>query len=722
MLRLYGVSASDLSAFATYLAVGLTLPGMLLIRCLYRGRRTLVEEIALGLALGYAIEVPAYIAARAAGLPLLVLAFPVGTYTLFLVVPRLRGHWKGGPRRASPLWWSWSIALVIVYLVVWSAATFFRANALTWPALALSHVDTPFHLSLIGELKHHLPPTVPAVAGEPLLYHWFVHAELAATSWVTGVEPVVLLLRLAMLPMLAALVVLVGVIALRVLESRPAALTAVLAALFMAAPSLHLGSNGVFTWGGIQDAAWISPSQTFGGVLFAPAVLLLIDILEDTDALGARRLGRWLLLAVFLVAVMGAKATYLPLLATGIAAVAGVEAMRRRRPPRPALIALGMTVTCLLFAQAVLFRGARQGLDFSPSSVSLHLWKEFTGRSDGPPPAAVIGLSFLFLACWLFTWSGVLGLLGRPRLLMRPAIVVMTGMGTAGLGAALLLGNIHLNQLYFLRATYPYMAVVTVYGLVTAVRGSRASPLTVAGAAGLGVAAAYLIPLCCGVEIPLAPGRPPALVYLPYIALAAVLLPAGIVLIVRRGRAGWALTLSMVAAIGLPAEAHARILAIVQGIAGARTEALAGPVTEPSVPRGALAAARWLRGHSNPDDLVATNDHVRWADPNSCDSRHSWVSALTERRVLVEGWAYTAKNWDRLRPGQGPECTRFWDIARLRSNDAAFLTPSPESIRRLWTDYGVRWLFSDERHAGQMARYATVRFRSGDTAVYQIHG
>ncbi|MFF4774307.1 hypothetical protein ACFY05_15730 [Microtetraspora fusca] len=718
-LRYYGVSVPDIALFVAYVALGLTIPGVLVIRSLYGRARSLAEEIALGSALGYTLEVLTYIPARAAGVPLLVLAWPVGAYTLFLAVPRLRRHWRGSARRGVPLWWSWSIALTITYLVAWSAVAFFRANAVTWPALGLDNVDASFHLSLIGELKHHMPPTVPAVAGEPLLYHWFVHAEMAATSWVTGIEPVILLLRLAMLPMLAALVVLVSAIALRVMNSRPGALLAVLAAIFLAAPSLYLGSNGIFTWGGIQDAAWNSPSQTFGALLFAPVILLLIDVFEGAS----RRGGRWLLLAVFLVALTGAKATYLPLLTVGLAAVAAVEAIKNRRWPHSPLFALGMTVACLLCAQLVLFQGARNGLSLSPFSVTAHVWRDLTGRAETPAPAVTVGLGIMYVMSWGITWSGVLGLLSRPRLLTRPAVVIMISMAAAGLGTAVLFGNLAADQLYFLRATYPYTGIVAVYGLVVLVRRSRVSPVRVACAAGVGLAFAYLIPLACGVEIPQRTGDSPAFLYLPYIVLLLLVVPTAIALIARYGGRGFALTLSMLAAIGLPAEAHARVLAVARITAGAQPEGVAAPPTEAAVPRGALAAGRWLRAHSGPDDVVATNGHCRWGNDNCCDGRHSWVSALTERRVLVEGWTYTAKNLDQLKPGQAQECAAFWDTARLGSNDQVFLKPSRESIRLLRTRYGVRWLFADERNAGRahdIANYATFRFRSGDFAVYEI--
>nr|BFE86341.1 hypothetical protein GCM10020093_089420 [Planobispora longispora] len=97
MLRLYGVSVTDTAWFAGYLLLGLTLPGVLVLRALHDGRRSLPEEIALGVALGYAVEVVVYIGARAVGAPLLVVAWPVVVYALFCAVPGLRRHWRGRP-------------------------------------------------------------------------------------------------------------------------------------------------------------------------------------------------------------------------------------------------------------------------------------------------------------------------------------------------------------------------------------------------------------------------------------------------------------------------------------------------------------------------------------------------------------------------------------------------------------------------------------------------
>ncbi|KAB8187237.1 hypothetical protein [Microbispora catharanthi] len=724
-LSRYGVRVSDMARFCGYVVACLAVPGTLLVRALYRGDRSRAEEVALGLALGYALEVFAYVAARAVGAPLLVLAWPVATYAAFLLVPRLRRHWRSAPATArSPVWWSWSLALVVAYLVIWSAVNFFRTQALTWPALGASYPDMPLHLAFIGEMRHHVPPTMPIVAGESLPYHWFVYAHYAAASWVTGVEPLVLLFRLGMLPMIAALVVLLGMAARRVTGSRAAALIALAAVFLVAAPNLYLGSvGGALVWKPVQS--WSSPTQTFGALLFVPVFLLLTDLLENRR----RNPREWLLLGVFLAAVMGAKATYLPLLTAGLAAVAVVEAVRRRRPPGPALAAVGMSAAFLMYAQFVLYGGVRGGTTVAPLSLMRVTWGGVVG--DGGPleasVAAVCGLTLLCVLSGAVAWCGTLGLLSRPRTLTRPAVVLSLGLGLAGLGVALLFGHPGLSEIYFLQAPYPYLAIVSVYGLVVVTRRSGTSPLSMVCAAGAGAVAAYCVRILCDVRVPLPAGEPLGVLALPYAALLVFvgLTAVGLVAARRGGPRSFALTLAVTSAFAAPAAWFTRVLPVTYKAPVVAAEDAERGARAEAMPQGVVTAARWLRDHSRPGDVVATNLHCRLGVDGPCDSRAAWVSALTERRMLVEGWAYATANLDRWSPGQVLWYLPFWDRERLRANEALFAAPSAQAARSLRDRYGVRWLFVDERLTVPGARLGDVaapRFRAGDFTVYEIAG
>ncbi|GAA1308846.1 hypothetical protein Psi02_25340 [Planotetraspora silvatica] len=716
----FGVSPGETARFAAYVFLCLAFPGQLLIRASYRGSLTLAEEIALGVTLGYAVEIPAYVAARAVGAPLLVLAWPVATYAAFLAVPRLRPHWRRPARKPAPAAWSWFIGLMVVYLVGWGAFTFFRSTALTWPALAASHPDLQFHLALIGELRHHMPPTLPMVAGEPLLYHWFVYAHLAAASWITGVDPVVLLLRLAALPMLAAFVVIVGTIGRRVIGSWPGAALAVVGTIFVAIPSLYLNANGLLLWTGVQHTPWMSPSQTLGALVFAPVVLLLVDLLEGRG----RAVRTWLLFAVLLLALMGAKATYLPLLVAGLSAVVAGDLVRRRRPRAPALTALAAAGACLAYAQFVLYGGASYATSVEPLSLMGPAWRDLTG-SDGqaaPGAASVLGIASLHVLSWAATWCGALGLLSRPRALGRPGVVLMIGVGAGGLGAILALGSPTLNQGYFLQAAYPYLAILAAYGVFAVARRERTPRPAIWCAAAAGLAVAYTIRTACAVTVPLGPDEPESALYLPHLLLVAVAAAAALTVVaLRRRLRAWTLVLVMMTAAAVPAAWQTRLQLLVDGTAASVAEdADEGPVTTPP---GAMAAARWLRAHSEPDDLIATNEHCRWGGETPCDSRHFWVTALSERRVLVEGWAYTPANLARWRPGAPLLSSPFWDGERLRVNDAVFTSPSAASVERLRDRYGVAWLVADESRVppgADIGAYATLRFRSGGYAVYRV--
>ncbi|EWT00477.1 hypothetical protein N865_15560 [Intrasporangium oryzae NRRL B-24470] len=119
-------------------------------------------------------------------------------------------------------------------------------------------------------------------------------------------------------------------------------------------------------------------------------------------------------------------------------------------------------------------------------------------------------------------------------------------------------------------------------------------------------------------------------------------------------------------------------------------------VTSATVSAEEASAARWLEGNSEPDDVVATNVHCRQKKTVPlCDSRAYWVTAFTQRRALVESWAYTAAAHEAHGVGGRPYSRQPFDDPRLFAlNEAAFSEPSAATLAAL-RDRGVRWLFAD---------------------------
>ncbi|HUR08791.1 MAG TPA: hypothetical protein VM347_40060, partial [Nonomuraea sp.] len=628
----------------------------------------------------------------------LVLACPVTVIAVFAAVPRLRRHWRPGAgagtaaRERMPVWCAWSLAAVVCYLVVWSALSFYRGHGLTWPGNATPYVDMPYHLALIGELKHHMPPTLPTILGEPLTYHWYVYAEMSATSWVTGIEPQTLLYRLSMLPMMAAMVVLVAVLGRRLTGHWWAGVAAVVVTYFAFCPEMYWGASNLFT-SRSMFTVWTSPTQTFGALLCAPVVLVLVGCLRREPA----GLGGWVLVAVLSAALTGAKATFLPLLLGGLVLVLVV-----RRWSRPALVGAGITLACLAFAQFVVFGGKGLGLVPAPFTSMRQVWGLVTdlgakqiARAPVWPSVALTGIHLMCLAC---VWAGLIGVLARRAVLRDPGMLLLLGIGAAGVGGAVLLGHPSASQYYFLEGARPYLSIASVAGMAALgrERGFAAAKWWVVLGAGLAVGVRALL----GPDVPVHGLFP---LVLPYLVLVLVVA----VVVLRRGPVALA-AVALLSGYAVPAT-------VTQGIGPSSHGA--PPVR--MVPQGAMEAGRWLRDHSSPDDVVATNAHCRPVGWQVCDSRHFWVSGYSERRVLVEGWAYAQSTMARSTPfGTSYLALPFADQARLAANDAVFRQPSAENIARLIHEYGVKWAFTENDTA--LDGFAKLRFRSGACSVYEL--
>jgi hypothetical protein len=645
VLAAYDTPMLETAIFGSYVVFGIALPGMLWLRLL-RGRSAHVsEDLAIGLAVGYCLEIAAYIAARAVGAPLLFLLWPTSTLVAFAAVPALRRHWHGdGSRR--PVWWSWSLAAILGYLLIYSAGTFFASHHLT--GTDTPYVDMPFHLALIGELLNHVPPQVPYVSGVPLGYHWFFYAEAAATSWATGIEPVTLLYRLSGLPMFVAFVVLTATAAQRLTGRSWTGPVAVAVALFgtVADPYGWVGTPVFDTQ--TLGVTWISPTNLFGLAMLAAMILILIDLLQPDT--GAPR-SYWLLMALLVFGCAGAKASLLPLLMVGLLFVVAGFAIIRRRLHRGAAAGLVLATFGLLLAEELLYRGSTDRPDIGLDSLRSLPVVSLVG-AEGAAGLSSLILPFagllVALVLWSFLWAGAYGLLARGRDSSVDApLALLAGIGAGALGAVTFLYYSGLSQTYFLTVAAGAFGVFVTAGIARLVpERARYSPFIacVSVAALLGAGAVLIINR-------IGPANAPTLaadhlagvlpvVVMPVLALLAVAIAACVVLGLAARK--WTTLQSAVPMF---------VIALMVGFSLPNVAVvLAAPIkggTPPglTVPADGINAARWLRDHSDTDDLVATNLHCAWYTTNfdSCNPVSSWVSAYSERRVLVEGWAYTSK-------------------------------------------------------------------------------
>jgi hypothetical protein len=733
----YGVGWRDLGAFGGYVILCLALPGTLVWRAARRRSGWLAEDVAPGLAIGYAMEVLGYLAARWIGAPLLVLAVPAGVVGAFLAARRLRRYWRTDSDAAGPpTGWLWAMAAIAGLLMFVTCVAYLRTKGVVY---SFESTDLPFHLALVGELRHHMPPQVPWVAGVPLRYHWFGYLDLAATSWVTGIEPETLVLRLYHLPLIAGLPVLLGVAAHR-LTGRwwPGPIAAVIT-FFVLAPDPYAWPSAppqrFVRFGPVDDGSllriglWVSTTQTFAALVCVPLIIVLIDLLRGRD----RGWRAWGLLVVLAVVLAGAKATYLPIMLCGLLATLLVNLVVTGTVHRPALLGAGLMLVVTAFAQVLLLRGAVHGMTVNPfDGLRMSGLAQVTGL--GREPLSVGGmavLAALTVLAWAVVWCGTAGLLLR-RQAADPAYALMLGVGAGGMAAVLTFSHYSYGQTWFLVAARPYLALAAAGGLAVLMGSGRVTRGQVSGLLASTAAGAALAWLLTAVG----PDRPPTVALAgrhavliamswPYFALVGFILAATAVLWISRAevnairRLAPALMVVGVTACGIPPSIE--LLADqVRTAAADRFRAVDRHRT--AMPAGVRDAARWLREHSDPDDVVATNAHCRSGPP--CNNLHFWFTAFAERRFLVEGWGYTAEANDVRDAAAGkPVFAPFWEPAKLADNDAAFRSPTASRIDLLRRAYGVRWLFVDERAgpvAPNLSGFARLRIRVGSCAVYEI--
>jgi hypothetical protein len=721
----YDTEWSAVLRFAVLLGVGISLPGTLCWRALRGNVDGFVADVAFGTGLGMALSMLTYLLTRAAGVPLLVLAFPLITIVLFGAVPGLRQHWRSaGPQ--VPRWWGWAVAAACVVAVAVIVRVGLALEPATFPGVAFGYVDMPYHLALAGELKHHVPPSVPYVAGEPLRYHWFFHAQLASMNWQSGIELDLLLRRL--MPMLVAVLPVVGAAALATRLSSRNQAGPVAAWLLVGVSSLDVygwnGAGGVAVANQFSTGVLIhSPTHAYGVPMLFFTVWVAACVLR---ACASR--GDWVLLLVGLVALVGAKATFIPMLVAGAGLAFVVRSLVTRRPDRDAAVLLAAAALVGVVGYAALYSGgAGNKLDFT-GTVRLYGPQLGFGRVDVADRPSVVSSTITYAVSWGLCAAGMLGF-ARRRTWRDPAAALMVGFVLAGLLASFAYSQWSGGQMYFARAVFPVAIVASAWGLTLLFDGARRALPLAAASFAVGLAAAWLTVQLTR-QRPDPKGRSTVVAWQsswPWLLVIGIAGVVGVILYVtlRRSLVGWWTAVGLVVVTLFGASSLAVPATLARPLSS--RHCADGPdrptCSRRQVPEGGELVARYVRAHSRPGDVIATNMHCVPADRHACDTRSFWLAGYAERRVLLEGWAYTDQANAWADAGENPVFHAFWDPAMQAANDIVFSTPTQANLVQLRDRHGVRWLVHDRSVAPvppELEALALGRFEAGSLTVYAL--
>jgi hypothetical protein len=135
-----------------------------------------------------------------------------------------------------------------------------------------------------------------------------------------------------------------------------------------------------------------------------------------------------------------------------------------------------------------------------------------------------------------------------------------------------------------------------------------------------------------------------------------------------------------------------------------------------SISIGTYEIANYLRKESNKNDLIATNRHCAGLEENqTCTARQFALSALSERRVFLEGWSYTTC------PLSEPILNKYWKGDSWRVNQDFFISPTTENFEVLGKS-GVDWFVVDTTRpsVSNYEPFAELVKTSGSVSLWKV--
>lgn len=719
-------SGDSIVALLRFWVFGLTLPGFILWRLASPFRHNLIEDVAAGSLVGVSILLLVYMAVAPLGLQQWAWLWAVPVLVVAVSVPSWRRRVTSKVERPVHPLTAWLIVLACA-LPLYGTGRYRNLVPAPYTDARSNSPDMAFHQALSASAKYDFPLQAPYVSGEQMDYHYFWHQFIAATSWATGVNLTDLVYTIGWVPLLIAGTALVFALTDRLAPSSrwagPLAIAvASVGGTVSAYPQASLLSEGLMNY------VWGSPTQNLGGALIVLLAIIGIDLLRGRSAPSA-----WVMFVVIATAASGSKATVLPLVICGLALVVFVRLCYGRLARAAVLIAV---VLGGLFAASivVVFGMHSSGLAVKP-------WVTFAKIGIYPLIAEPLPSGQLdHSAMWISGITACLGLiLGSAGLLVLtgtaarwfrdPGMIFLVGISIAGFSAMVLTDQPGTSQLYFHRTAVPVIAAFAAAGvwmLVFWFADKRSELVVLASVLGGVGATAAARAIVDPKPFRQADGSLTGLIG-PWVwTIGLLLLVAGVVTALwkfghRRGRPSRIALASFVlagmgAGLFLPVQAMAEYKPVV--LAPQTDKQLLGPTTSQA------EAAIWLRDHAAPGELIATNAHCAMKNTIGCDARHFWISALSERHVLIEGWAYTNTLNDLVAgTGMGPNSLPFWDQPRLQDNDIVFVAPTRDNLRVLREKYGVRWLYADPTQtivSSALNSLATLRFEASDALVYEL--
>lgn len=710
-LHASGVDVPTIGRWTAYWLIAVLLPGWLVMRAAVGPQLTWLAEVSVAACTGLALELIAWFGFSAAGLQRWMWLWPLATL-LVVLRPSWRTRLRGRPTSRMPVAWAVALAAAALVVIRFIYDSYLHRYGMPYDGRKL-YGDAYWQMGLAAEARRALPLQTPqAITAGDLHYHWFVHAHAASESLISGTSVQVVIAQTYVLPL--ALLSLGVVAALTHLLSGRAWAGGV-AGFVAAAPSTATWWPQLYA--GMSAIIPLSPTQMYAlpltfFVLFAIVILIRRavpqrisdrrDVFEAPSAAGA-----WVLFALSIIVVTGAKASATPTLLGGALLMLLVTLILRRGRRVAGVIAFVVLVATVVATKYVSGGNGGSGYQFLAVAGRSPLYNYLVGY-EAPYTAErwiIPGITVPWLLVGIVVFEGLrlAGVFGTlvsfgSALRGRPEAWLLTGCAAAAVLALFVIQHQGLSELYFIRGILPIGGVSLAWALAEAfgdrggARWWRSRVLWWC----LAVAVAVAVVADVGVVLTRNPAKPTGAADAAALVRQALIVVLGalVIVLVIAGIAAWFGRRRAVRGLGLMT-----CLSALLGLVGATVGVEAfdpvrvGEAVSTPLSQAEATAGQWISTHTDPKALFATNDHCLGAEHIVCNSHQWWISGLGGRRVLVEGWSYLPQSANRL---------PFFDPDLLRRNQAAYSAATPADLAWMKAQ-GVQYMVAMEQGGGPVS-------------------
>ncbi|MBK7878375.1 MAG: hypothetical protein IPJ77_22195 [Planctomycetes bacterium] len=469
-----------------FLALHVFLPGWCAWRALRPRRDDGWSQAALGLALGLALQVLAFVGAQRLGIVSAFAYWPLVSLPLAWWSVR-RSVDESEPQSGEGVGGAQSLWLLAILAVAIGRAHLLPAGG-WWRDLDF---DGVFHVSNAAELGRTLPFEDARIAGLPFNYHYFSYATAAGLRETMGVPVREGLERL--LPMLGPVALALGTFALARALWRSANAGLVAAALVVLHADLGfelvrvfgLRANEVSIASYLAYGVYRSPSMVLGLVFFSAIAFV---VTQELRAARGPRVGSLVALVTLAIAAAGTKGTVMPVVVAACCGLALVALASGGRWRPGASLALVTAVAAAPMTLALAFGGgSHAGAMFRVvpwhalvTSGSFAAMARALGATAQTAPA---WLEWVLAPLWVLLFYGPC-LFATAVVLVRrraagaadPAVVWLVTAALAGSVLAFALGAPGVSQLFFADVAHVALAVLASAAFVRVAAAGRAGP------------------------------------------------------------------------------------------------------------------------------------------------------------------------------------------------------------------------------------------------------